>query len=258
MKQKRVWFKSRDGINLCGILTSSNIEPKGGVILAHGITVEKNEGGFYQRLANLLAKNCLTSLRFDFRGHGDSSGKSSEMTIKGEIDDLWAAITFLRDKKYKKIAIVGTSFGAGIAVLYTKMRPAAISSLILLCPVLDYKMTFLKPETEWAQEWFTPQAISKAKLTGKFNLDGFQLGYELLKEFRRYKPAETLLKLTIPTMIMHGTEDSMVPYSVAQYYGRKYRKGKFVSIKGADHGFKGFEKKVFSEVIKWILENLEE
>lgn len=258
MKEKTVWFKSIDGVSLCGILASPNKESKGTVILTHGITVEKNEGGFYRRLAKLLAENQLTSLRFDFRGHGESSGKLWEMTIKGEINDLSAAISLLKAEGYKKIAIVGTSFGAGIAVLYAKKRQSTISSLTLLCPVLDYKRTFLEPETEWAQEWFTPEAISKAKQTGKFNLDRFELGNALLEEFHRYKPAEALLKLTVPTLIVHGTEDSMVPYSVAQYYGRKYRKGKFLSIKEADHGFEGFEGKVFPKVVKWILDNLGE
>lgn len=257
MKGKKVWFKSDNGISLYGLLASPNKESKGAVILAHGITVEKNEGGFYRRLANLLAKNQLTSLRFDFRGHGDSSGEFSKITIKGEINDLSAAVNLLKAIGYKKIAIVGTSFGASVAVLYAKRKPATISSLTLLCPVLDYKRTFLEPETEWAQQWFTQKAISKAKQTGKLNLDGFHLGYNLLQEFRRFKPGETLLTLNIPTLIVHGKEDSMVPYEVAQYYGKKYQKGNFLSIQNADHGFEGYENKVFPEVVKWILRNIE-
>ena len=174
------------------------------------------------------------------------------MTIKGEIKDLLAAIDLLKKEGHKKIAIVGTSFGAGIAIFSAMKRRKVISSLSLLCPVLDYKRTFLKPETEWGQEWFTADSIYNAKKTGKLNLDGFCLGYELLKEFKKYHPGKVLLKLKIPTLIVHGTDDSVVPYSAAKYYGKRYKRGKFLSIKEADHGFEGFENKVFSEVVKWI------
>jgi len=257
VKTNRIIFKSKDGINLCGLLTSPSKDSKGAVILSHGITVEKTEGGFYTRLAKLLAQNDLTSLRFDFRGHGDSSGKSREMTIKGEISDLDAAVKLLKNKGFKKISLIGTSFGGGIVTLYTKRNPSTIASIILLCPVLDYKRTFLHPETEWAQEWFTPETLSNAARTGKFNLGGFQLGNDLLKEFKQLNPGEALLKLKEPVLIIHGTKDSYVPYSVAKYYGERCRNGKFLPINGADHGFEGFEKRVYSEVIKWILKHLE-
>ena len=256
MTTKTIIFKSKDGVNLCGKLTTPEKKSKGAVILCHGITVEKNESGFYTKLAKLLAENGLTSLRFDFRGHGESSGKSWQMTIKGEIRDLEAAVKLLKNKGFKKISLIGTSFGGSIITLYTKKRPSAVTSLTLLCPVLDYRRTFLNPETEWAKEWFTPEAISDTARTGRLNLDGFQLGDILLKEFRQLKPGETLLKLKVPTLIVHGTEDSYVPYSVAKYYGEKYRNGKFLPIRGADHGFEGFEKRVYRKVIKWILNHV--
>jgi len=257
MKEKRIWFKSKDGLRLCGTLTVLSKTAKGVVILAHGITAEKNETGSYKRLARLLAKNHLTSLRFDFRAHGKSSGKFHKITIKGELDDLLAAVNFLKKKGYKKFAIVGTSFGAGVAVLYAGKRSRKITSLTLLCPVLDYRRTFLEPETRWAKKWFTPYAISRAHKTGSLNLGGFRLGAALLREFKRHKPGEMLLKFSIPVLIAHGTEDKMVPYKVARYYAKKYPRGKFISVKGADHGLKAFEKKVFPKIVNWILKHLE-
>jgi len=257
VKEKKVRFKSSDRTLLHGILTEPSGKAKGKVLLAHGITVEKNEGGFYSNLAQLLCQNDLNVLRFDFRGHGESGGKPQEMTIRGEIDDLSAAVAFLRATSPQRIVIVGTSFGAGISVLYTSRNPQIVSSLILLCPVLDYERTFLRPETEWAQEWFSPKAQLQAKKTGILNLDGFPLGKALLSEFKRNNPGKVLLTLDVPTLIIHGTDDSMVPYRVAHYYGSRYPHGRFLPIRGADHGFEGFEKKVYSEVIQWILLQLE-
>lgn len=259
MKEETVYFESKDGISLCGILTHPNNKSKGSVILTHGITVEKNEGNFYKRLARKLASANLMSLRFDFRGHGDSNGKSYEMTIKGEVRDLTSAVNFLLKKTGDKhAAIIGTSFGGGIAVLYTAKHPKRVSILTLLCPVIDYKRTFLQPETEWAKEWFSREAFAKAKKTGRLNLDGFKLGHKLLAEFSRLNPGQTLLKLRVPTLIVHGTDDSYVPFEPSKKYGLQYRYGKFVPIKGADHGFQGFEKQVYATVTKWILDHLED
>lgn len=249
MKEKTIRFKSADGIQLCGILREA---PPPLAVLAHGITVEKNEGGFYSRLADCLAKRGVRSLRFDFRGHGGSNGKPEEMTIAGEIKDLGSAVDRIKMKIGSKVAIVGTSFGAGVAILYAAKFPQNVSSLTLLCPVLDYRKSFLEPETEWAKEWFHPQAIRNVAKTGFLQLDQFKLGAPLIKEFSKLHPGKTLLKLRVPTLVVHGTKDSMVPYSVAKYYGTKYRLGRFLSVPGADHGFEGFEKKVYSEVAMWI------
>lgn len=256
MKKRRIRFKSGDGISLCGILVVPDNKPKGAVIMVHGVTAEKNENGFYIRLAELLAQNRLTSLRFDFRGHGDSSGELCKMTIKGELSDISAAASLLKTEGHRNFAIVGASFGGGSAILYAKKYPRKVSSMALLYPVLDYKKTFLDPKTQWAEKWFTPQALATAKQTGKLAIDGFELGNNLIKEFYRYDPGKSLLELSIPTLIIHGTEDKRVPYSVARYYGRHYRKGRLLSIKGADHGFEGFEKKIFPAITDWILKHL--
>ncbi|MFH1753866.1 MAG: alpha/beta fold hydrolase [Candidatus Omnitrophota bacterium] len=256
MKQRQVRFKSGDGISLCGILTVPDKRPKGAAIMTHGITAEKNECGFYIKLAELFAENGLASLRFDFRGHGESSGKLCEMTIKGEIGDIEAAASFLKTQGHGNFAIIGTSFGGGSAVLYAKKYPNKVSSMVLIYPVLDYKKTFLDPKTQWAEKWFTPQALAKAKLTGKLAIDSFEVGERLIEEFHRYDPGKSLLKLSIPTLIVHGTEDTSVPYSVSRYYGRHYKKGRLLSIKGADHGFVGYEEKIFPIATRWILKYL--
>ncbi|MFC1576218.1 alpha/beta hydrolase family protein [Candidatus Omnitrophota bacterium] len=256
MKEKRIYFKSSDGVRLCGILAGPVKNAKGAVVLAHGITSEKNEGCFYRDLATLFAKNGLASLRFDFRGHGHSSGNIRNMTIKGEVSDVAAAVKLLKKRGHKKIAAVGTSFGGGITLLYAKKSPKIFSSITLLCPVLDYRRTFLEPETKWARMWFTPHAISRARKSGTLNMAGFQLGHALLREFHRHSPAWSLSKLKVPCLIIHGTEDDMVPHSVSSYHGRKHPRARFLSLKGAGHGLKGFEKEVFPKILKWILKNL--
>ena len=97
---------------------------------------------------------------------------------------------------------------------------------------------------------------SRPKKKGTLNLGSFKLGNALLREFKRRRPGEMLLKLNVPTMIAHGTEDSMVPYRVAYHYASRHPKAKFISVKGAPHGLRMFEKHVFPEVVGWILKHM--
>ena len=62
------------------------------VVLAHGLTVDLEENGLFEPLAEKLAARGLSVLRFSFRGHGASDGIDTETTIAGERMDLRAAV----------------------------------------------------------------------------------------------------------------------------------------------------------------------
>ena len=108
MKEKHIRFRTTDGVFLRGVLTTPDKDSEGAVVLAHGFTGEKHEDGFFSRIAGLLAKNQLTVLRFDFRGHGHSAGRSRDVTIKGEIHDLSTAVNLLKSRGHKKLLLWGT------------------------------------------------------------------------------------------------------------------------------------------------------
>lgn len=257
MTETSIKFQSHDGTLLTGIIAASSENPIGAVILAHGITAEKNEGTFYKTLAKDLADEKLLSLRFDFRGHSESERPSHEMTISGEIADLAAAVEELQRRGFKKVAIIAASFGGGIATLYAEHAQDTISSLALISPVLDYRRTFLEPETPWTRKWFSKSALQNAQSTGFLNLDGFTLGQPLIEEFSSYSPRNALSKLTTPTLILHGDRDSKISFEIAASASHELSYVRFMPIPGADHGFAGYENEVFREVITWVKNHLQ-
>ena len=107
--EQRVAFTSRDGVTLSGIYRKTEGTPKAGIVLAHGITVEKDYEGFYPGLSVELARHGFESLRFDFRGHGESEGTPEEMTLTGEVQDLAAAVRFLGRRDCRAVRRTGTS-----------------------------------------------------------------------------------------------------------------------------------------------------
>ena len=71
------------------------------VLMLHGYTGTRNEWsskavpeGLFGRCALAMQNKGIASLRFDFRGSGESDGKFEDMTVESEITDALAAIDF--------------------------------------------------------------------------------------------------------------------------------------------------------------------
>lgn len=236
--EEKVFFKSTNGLTLCGIWTIPKRPNNRAVILAHGITVEKNEGGVFTNLANDLADQGFSVFRFDFRGHGESEGRSVDVTLTGEIQDLESACNEVRDKGYTDIGLVGASFGGGIAVLYAFKHPNIITKLFLWNPVLNYDHCYLRP---------TMPSIVKRKNHIKKELrekgwatlygKNFVAGKLLFDEMARMFPYKEIKKLKLPILIIHGDKDTKVPYEDSREASVGVPNITFVTIKNADHGF---------------------
>ncbi len=243
---KKVEFRAKDGIRLVGIWHWPKNTSDKAVILAHGITADKDEDGIFIELADNLVQNGYAVLRFDFRGHGESQGNSVDMTIAGELLDLQSAIDEVSEKNVKKIGLVGASFGGGTSTLYTASNQNNIKALCLWNPCLNYDHTFINPYLPWivarkghiqkemeAQGWST---IGSSK---------FKIGKNLYEEMKITYPYEELKRITIPTLIIHGDADKHVPYNDSKEYAKYLKNGEFITIKGGEHGFQG--KKEWSE-----------
>lgn len=93
------------------------------VILSHGITTGKEEDGTYTHFAEEVLGPHFDSVRFDFRGHGDSKLPPKDMTIAGEVLDLMAVFRWARENGYKTVSHLATSFGASITLLAAPTSP---------------------------------------------------------------------------------------------------------------------------------------
>ncbi len=239
--EERIRYRTTDGFDLVG-LRASPASCKAWVLMMHGITESKNEyGGFYKDLARALNSKGLGTLRFDFRGHGESAGTSMDISVLGDVLDVEATLAQLPAASAGRLAFIGTSFGAGPAILAAHSRRSSIQCLTLIAPVLDYTRTFLEPETEWAREWFGAKAQDGVRSSGHFMLESFRLSPRLLEEFRYLRPVEFLRESAIPTLIIHGNRDSMVPYGVSLEAAALGPPVALHTLKDADHGYTHFE-----------------
>lgn len=218
---QKITFSSTDNLKLCGIWHLPKEKTDKAIILAHGITVDKDEDGIFPDLAKKLCEKGFAVFRFDFRGSGESEGKSVDMTIKGEIEDLKAAVNYVLKSGYKKIGLLGASFGGGIATTVGSIYQNKIKCLCLWNPDLNHDHTFLHPITPWLkQKRFKIRRDFEEKGWSELGSRRFKIGKQLFDEMEKHLPYKDIKKIKIPTMIVHGDCDTKVLFADSQKYIR--------------------------------------
>lgn len=90
-----------------------------------------------RKLATMLAEAGFHALRFDYFGHGDSSGESADGSVSGWVADVRAAADELKDLAgVHRVSLVGLRYGATLAALAAAGR-RDLDTLALVDPVVD-------------------------------------------------------------------------------------------------------------------------
>jgi non-heme chloroperoxidase len=212
-----------------------------------------------------LVQNGFRVVAHDRRGHGRSSQPSSRNDMDGYADDLAAVIEAL---DLNDATLVGHSTGGGEVARYigrhgTKRVARAV--LIAAVPPIMVK-TATNPEGlpidvfndmrsnlfKDRSQFYKDLAISfyganrEGAKVSKGILDQFWLwsmqaglknAYESIKAFSETDFTEDLKKFDVPTLVMHGEDDQIVPVKDAAKKSARLIKGaKEIYYPGAPHG----------------------
>ncbi|WP_426504327.1 alpha/beta hydrolase [Dactylosporangium sp. McL0621] len=235
-----VEFHSLDGLLLRGSLLEAAREPFGVVVLVHGGGANRDEGGFFVRLAQGLRDARLASLRFDIRGHGASEGRQENLTIAAVANDIRAAVEYAQHTTGNlPVSLIGTSFGGGICAFFAARHPGALRRLVLLNPLMNYKKRFVEDKPYWTEEHINPEAGRTLAAEGTLvHSPTFNLGRPLLNEVFYLRPEQELGAIDVPTLFVHGTKDTFVPIDSSRRYIRYIgAETRLVEVNGAQHGF---------------------
>ncbi|WP_412058764.1 alpha/beta hydrolase [Bartonella sp. DGB2] len=154
--------------------------------------------------------NGLSCLRFDYSGHGESEGNLYEGTISAW---LYEALTLVKTCMQEPPILIGSSLGGWLALLLARAylkenRPLA--GIVLIAPAPDFTEKLILPSLN---------IIQRANLN-----EGGQIALEagnpyavfskaLFDDGRDHLVMEGILPFECPIVIMHGMEDTVVPYS---------------------------------------------
>lgn len=172
---------------------------------AHGLT---KPDGFYAECARVFAEADCPTMRFDFRGCGDSSGAEKDLCIETAVQDLKAVIHWAKAKHgHDRIAIMAA--GLGCAVTVTAYDPDIISHVVFLWPVLRPMETPLHAiDSKDHKDFMTDNDMTV--------IDGCVVGLKLANELRQMDLVPYLQKIRAVTQLQQGTADSYSPYDTVE------------------------------------------
>ncbi len=212
-----------------------------------------------------LVQNGFRTVALDRRGHGRSSQPSSGNDMNGYADDLAALIEAL---DLKDATLVGHSTGGGEVARYigrhgTKrvakaVLVAAVPPLMLKTPANPEGLpieVFDKLRSDLAKnpsQFYKDTAIPfyganrpgvkvPQAMLDQFWLWSMQAGlknaYESIKAFSETDFTEDLKRFDVPTLVLHGEDDQIVPVKDSAKKSAKLIKGaKEIYYPGAPHG----------------------
>lgn len=201
-RHEAITFRAEDGAELSGWFVPAQ-NSRGVVLFCHG-----NAGNISHRLPYLeiFGRMGLSTFIFDYRGFGESEGKPTEQGTYLDAGAAWNYLVKKRKVAPERIVILGESMGGAIAAwLAQAHRPAAL--------ILQSAFTSLPDVASQLYPLFPARWLAR-------------YGYGTKEYIRR---------ADCPILVVHSSEDEIVPYS----HGRKLydlaREPKeFLELKG-DH-----------------------
>lgn len=233
-------LRTLDGLQLRGTLVTPDTPTERSIVLVHGGGVTRHEGGFFTRLAIGLAEAGIAALHYDLRGHGESDGAQQDATLAGHLNDISVSLQHICEVTgVRKVSLLGTSFGGGLAAYYAGTRPAELDRLVLLNPQLDYKNRYIEQKPYWEGDRLNDEMARQLAEHGFIaHSPTVKQGRAFLNEVFWIRPLEVLDKITAPTLLVHGTQDTFVPVDVSRAADQRIRaEHRLVEIEGAQHGF---------------------
>ncbi len=261
-KSSVVTWKSRDGKDITGYLTLPAHAVAGAklplIAYPHG-GPESRDWLSYDKWVQFFAARGYAVLQPNFRGSsgfGRAFAESGYGQWGGSMqDDITDGIKSLADKGTvdpARVCIVGASYGG-----YAALAGAALTPDVYQCAVAIAGVSDLDDMISWSKRTYgSDSEIMKYvyKVMGDPEKDG--------ERIKAVSPAQQASKIKIPVLLVHGTNDSIVPISQSRTMKKALdkagRKTELIELEKEDHG--GWEvyneKRVLTAIDQFLWKHL--
>ena len=150
-------------------------------------------------------------VRFDYLGHGESSGSFSEGTIGRWAED---AIAVLDEVAEGPQVLVGSSMGGWIMILAALARPKRVAGLVGIAAAPDFTEDLM-----WRR--YTPEIRAQLEEDGvyyepsEYSDEPYPITMRLIEDGRRHLVLDRPIPIHCPVRLIHGQKDEEVPWMTA-------------------------------------------
>ena len=239
------YFITRSNKKIKYLLNKKNSEIT--VVFFHGFMSDMigKKPKAIQRFCN---KNNLNFLKFEYSGHGRSTGEFTEGNISKWTNEAKGLINS-KLRKSKKLIFIGSSMGAWIALNLFSVFKKKLKGFIGIASAPEFLENLM-----WKK---FSKKIKKIIMTKKiYHLEHGGFTYPLTKQLifngRKNKVLNKKINLKIPIVLFHGTKDEVVPLNISKKVLKIFKKSKkkLFKIKNGDHSLsrKSDLKKICNEL----------
>lgn len=189
-------------------------------IVSHGFMANQMTVKHY---AEHLARLGYAAFCFDFAGGcvmmGRSDGKTTEMSVLTEVEDLLSVIGYAKGLPYtdeNRVLLMGCSQGGFVSALTAARLKNEVAKLVLFYPAFCIPDDARSGKMMWAR--FDPQNIPEIVKCGPM-----QLGRCYVSDVINMDAFEEIKGCEGDVLIVHGTADSIVKISYAEQAVDAYR-----------------------------------
>jgi alpha-beta hydrolase superfamily lysophospholipase len=241
------------------------------VVILHGLG---DHGGRYEGIARAFVAAGLRSHAFDLRGFGLSSGKRAAVTRWARfLDDVDEVV---RDRTDDGLPLVlyGHSMGALIALTYAVSGKGRPDRLVLSAPALDADITAAKrlaarvigrlaprfslPNDITAEQLASDPSVGEAYFADPLVLSRSTTGLGLAFLRAMGEARSSLQRLSVPTLVVHGGDDTLVPPAVSEPLGELANVERIV-VPGCRHEWHNEPEngpRTLARVVDWVVAGL--
>ncbi len=155
-------------------------------------------------------------IRFDYQGHGQSSGKFAEGTI-----GIWAkdAITVLDELTEGPQILVGSSMGGWISMLVAKARPARVKGFVGIAAAPDFTVRMWDEYGETERNDILTKGAYMAPCD--YGDDPYTITKALIDDGWNNRVIAGPLSMNMPVRLIQGLKDADVPWQTPQLIAEK-------------------------------------
>ncbi len=251
MIESKKYFKINDDQELAysQAFAKQNKKKIPGVVFLSGLKSDM-EGTKATYLHKWAKRKGISFLRYDYRGHGNSSGFYEDTSLTDWLEDTTKIIMNLTEGPQ---ILVGSSLGGWLSLLFAERHPEKVYGIVGIAAAPDFTEKY-KEENLNEEQKNEIQKTGKLSFHSEYFDQPLTITKKLIDDGNENLILNRQIKINCPIRLFQGTEDNDVSPAIPLKIMERVQTtdAKFTLVKKVDHSFSS------NECLTLIQESLEQ